>query len=77
MAGIMEAIKEYLRSHGVMRAAVYVIGETTVVQTYGNYPWYATPDDDMIARMLDLFQDKNQHGIESQASFIKECIPEY
>ena len=52
MAGIMEAIEEYLRPcWGVMRAPV---------ETYGDYPKYATPDSEMIARVLHLLQEKNK-----------------
>ena len=39
MAGTMEAIKEYLRSHdGVVRVPLaYIIRETIIVKIYGNY----------------------------------------
>ena len=58
----MEAIKEYPRScHGVAKASLaYVIRKTIKVQTYGDYPLYATPDDEMIARMLHLPTDQNK-----------------
>ena len=61
IAGTMESIKEYLRScHGVIRAPLaYIIRKTTTVQTYDEFPIYATPDDEMIARMLNLPPDKN------------------
>ena len=62
MAGTMESIKEYLRAcHGVIKAplASYVIRKTMTVQTNGDYPTYATPDDKMIARMLHLPLNKN------------------
>ena len=61
MAGMMKSIKEYLRSHhGVMRAPLaYIIRKTVIVQTYGDYHKYATPDDEMITRMLYLHPDKN------------------
>ena len=50
MAGMMEAIKEYLRScHGdVWAPQMYIIRKTITVQIYGNYPMYATPEDKMI-----------------------------
>ena len=56
MAGMMKSIKEYLRSsHGVVRASLaYIIRKTITVQTYGDYPTYAAPDDKMIARILQL-----------------------
>ena len=62
MAGTMEAIEEYIRScQGVMRASLaYVIRKTLLVQTYGEYPKFATPDDEMIVRMFHLPPDKNK-----------------
>ena len=56
MAGTMEAIKEYLRSHhAVIRAhSAYITMKTEIVQTYGDYPKYVTPDIKMITRMLHL-----------------------
>ena len=56
MAVMMEAIKEYLRScHGVIWAPLAsIIRKTIKVQTYGDYPMYATPDNEMIMRMLHL-----------------------
>ena len=50
MKGMMESIKEYLRSCcGVMRVSLaYMIREAITVQTHGNYPKYATPNDEMI-----------------------------
>ena len=62
MAGTMEAIKEYLRSHWVVIQAplAYVIRKTIKVQTCGDYPSYPTPDNEMIARMLHLPSDKNK-----------------
>ena len=67
MAGKMEAIEEYLRScHGVKRAHL----ETIIVQSYGDYPWYAIPDDEIITRMLHLPPNKNQ--LLERASSVKE-----
>ena len=62
MAGTMEAIKKYLRSYGgvIWAPLAYVVRKTIIVQTYGDYPKYATPDDDMIARMSYLPSDKNK-----------------
>ena len=62
MAETMESIKEYLRSHhGVVRAPLaYIIRKTITVQTYDEYPMYATPDDEMITRILLLPLDKNK-----------------
>ena len=58
----MESIKEYLRLlHGVIKAPLaYFIRKTILVQTNGDYPMYATPDDEMIARMLHVPPDKNK-----------------
>ena len=46
MAGTMEAIEEYLRSQqDVIRVPLcYVTRKTIIVQTYGDYPKYATHD---------------------------------
>ena len=62
MAGTMESIEDYLRSHhGVIKAPlVYVIRKTITVPTYGDYPTYVIPDYEMIARMLHLPLDKNK-----------------
>ena len=62
MAEMMESIEEYLRSHcGVVRESLaYIISKTIIVQTYGEYPMYATPVHEMIARMLHLPPDKNK-----------------
>ena len=61
MANTMEAIKDYLRLHcGVLRALLaYINRNTTMVQTYGDYPKYTAPDADMIARMQHWPPDKN------------------
>ena len=79
MAGTMESIKEYLRSHhGDMRVLLtYFIRRTITVQVYGDYPKYATPDNEMITRMLHLPPDKIKlhHALSAQS--VKECTPEY
>ena len=56
MAGTMESIKEYLRACcGVVKAPLaYIIRKTITAQTYGDYPMYATSDDEMITRMDGL-----------------------
>ena len=38
----------------------YIIRKSITVQTYGKYPMYATPDDEMITKMLHLPPDKNK-----------------
>ena len=62
MAGMVESIEEYLRScHCVIWVPLaYIIRKSITVQTYGEYPMYATPDNEMIARMLHLPPDKNK-----------------
>ena len=62
MAGTMEAIEEYLRScqGDIWVPLTYIIKKTKKVQTYGDYPLYAVPDDKMIASMLHLLSDKNK-----------------
>ena len=61
MAGMMKAIKEYLRSsHGVIRAPLaYIVRKTVILNTCRNYAKCVTPDE-MIARMLHLLPDKNK-----------------
>ena len=43
-----------------MTRLAYIIRMSITVQTYGEYPMYATTDDEMIARMLHLPPDKNK-----------------
>ena len=76
---MMEAIKEYLRSHhGVLRAPLaYVIRKTILVQIYLEYFKYATPDDEMITRMLQLQPDTNKLLQEQDAQTSKACTAEY
>ena len=53
---MMESIKKYQSyCHGVMKVPfAYKIRKAITVQTYGNYPKYATPDNEMITRMIHL-----------------------
>ena len=78
MAGMIEAIKEYLRSnHGVIIASLaHVITKVVIVQTYDDYPKYVTPDDEMIARKLDTPQDKNRLHNEQRTPLVKEHATE-
>ena len=70
MAGMMEAIKEYLKSHrGVVHLAS-AIWKTITVHTYGDYPLYVTPDDKMITRMLHLPSDKNKFLLDIHAQTV-------
>ena len=55
----------------------YIIRETILVQTYVDYPMYATPDDEMIARMLHLPQDKNKLLSEINAQSARAYTAEY
>ena len=50
MAGTMKSIEEYLQKrHDVVRAPLaYVIRKNIIVQVYGDYPQYASPDNTMI-----------------------------
>ena len=70
---MMESTVEYLRSHcGVRAPLAYNIRKIIIVQTYGDYLMYATPDDEMITRMLHLPPDKNKlHNKQSAHSAIK------
>ena len=79
MAGMMEAIKEYLRSHCiVMRAPLaYIIRKTIQVQTYDEYLMYATPDNKMITRMLHLPPDKTKILLDSYIQSTKAHMVEY
>ena len=82
MAGTVEANEECLRSHhGVGRVPLaYVIRKTIIVQTYGNYPKYKTPDDNMITTMLHLPPDKkllfehNAHSVKEHTAECMRCI---
>ena len=75
----MEAIEEYLVSCcGVIRVPLaYDIRKTIIVQSYGNYPKSATHEDEMIARILYLMQEKNWLQNEQSAESVKEHMTEY
>ena len=78
MAGTMEAIKKYLRSHQDVRAPLaYVIRKTILVETYADYPKYASPDDKMIARMLNLPSDMNRLLLEKDTQTVQVHTAEY
>ena len=79
MAGMMESIKEHLRTHhGVVKAFLaYVIRKTIIVQTNGDYPTYATSDDEMITRILYLPSHKNKLQLESSVNKVQDHTPEY
>ena len=65
----MEAIEEYLRSHQcVIRATLtYIMRMTIIVEIYGDFPSYATSDDEMMARMLHFSPEKNKLLLEKDA----------
>ena len=75
----MEVIEEHLRSClGVIRKPLaYDIMKTIIVQVYGYYPMHATPDNEMIARMLDLPLDKNKLFQKEDAQSIQMHTAEY
>ena len=56
MAGTIKVIEEYLRSCCgiIILPLAYVMRKTIIVQTYGDYPKYMTPCDEMINGMLHL-----------------------
>ena len=79
MAGTMESDKEYLRSccDVLVVPLAYIIRETIIAQTYGNYLAYVTPSDKMVAKILHSPPGKNRlHGEQSVQS-VKECTVEY
>ena len=70
IVGTIEVIEEYLRlCCGVVRVPLaYVIRKTIIiVQNYGDYPKYATPDDKIMARMLNLSPDNYRLNNEQRA----------
>ena len=79
MAEMMESIKEYLRSccAVVTVPLACMIREIIIVQIYGDYPEYGTPDNKMITRMLCLHPDKNRLNNEQSAQLIREHMAEY
>ena len=58
----MEAIEEYIRSHHyVVRVPLAcIIRRTIIIQTYGHYPKFMTPDGKLIAMLLHLPQTKTK-----------------
>ena len=60
MAVTIDATKEYLRScHGVIRAPLAdIIRKAIIVQNYGDYPTYATHDNEMITRIYTYPQKR-------------------
>ena len=79
MAVIMKAIEEYLTlHHDIIRVPLtYIIRKTMIVQTYGDYPKYATPENEMIARMLHLPVEKKMLHNEKSAPSVTEHKTEY
>ena len=78
MTGMVEAIKEYLRScHDDTGADLAnIIIKTILVKTYGDYPKNKTPDGEMYARMLHLPPDRKKYG-EKDTILVKKQTPEY
>ena len=54
-----------------------VIQKTIAVQTHGDYPTYATPDNKMIAEMLQLPKDKNKLLSEKDIQTVQTPTAEY
>ena len=62
---------------GVIRAPLaYIIRKSITVQTYGEYPTYANPDNEMITRMLHLRPDKNKLLLEKDVQRAQVCTAE-
>ena len=55
----------------------YITRETILVQTYGAYPKYATPDDEIIARMLHLPPDKKKLHSKQDAQTVRAHTAEW
>ena len=53
------------------------IRKSITVQTYDKYPMYATPNDEMIARMLHLPPDKNSLLPEKDVQRVQVCMAKY
>ena len=79
IVGMMQSVKEYLRScQGVVRAPLaYLIRKSIIVQVYGEYLKFATPDDKMITRMLHLSQDEKKLHNKQSAQSVMEHMAEY
>ena len=60
----------------VIASIAYMIRKNTIVQTYGDYPNYDTPDDKMIDRMLHLPPEKNRLNNEQHAQSSRVCTTE-
>ena len=62
----------------VVRAPLgYIIRKIIIVQTYGDHPLYATPDVELIARMLHLPADKNTTYNKQSMHSVTQHKPEY
>ena len=73
MSGMKEAIKEYLRSYGVIEAPLAcIIRKAITMQTCDDFLLYATSDDEMITRMLYFPSDKNKVNNKQSAQSVTE-----
>ena len=54
----------------------YIIRKTIVVKTYADYPKYATPDNEMIFRILHLTPDNNRLYDDKSAQSVKKQTAE-
>ena len=79
MVETLESIEENHRSCcGVIRTSLaYIIWKNILVQIFDDYPKYMTPDDEMIARMLQLLPDKNILQNKQSAQSVIEHTAEY
>ena len=77
MARMMEAIKEYLRScHGVIRTPLaYIIRKTIIVETYGDYPKYTTPDDETLPGCYICHQVRKSSSMRKMLKQPKHVCP--
>ena len=74
MAGMMEAIKEYIRlCHGIAPSPLAnAMWKTIVVQTYGGFPTYATPDDKMIFALREGHDSSQDRCSNSPCMYARE-----
>ena len=55
----------------------YITRKTVNVQTYGDYPSYATTDDKTVTRLLHLLSNNNKVHNEQSALSVRGLMPEY
>ena len=74
MAGMMEAIREYLRSHCDVQKALlaYIIRKKVIIHIFA-IARYAPLDTKMIMRIVHLSMELNLHQIEEGANKMTIC----